>query len=148
MIFDSTAHIECYKSIHPAIYRGLKLLTADYSGAEDGKYQVDGDRLYYMLQSYETKPDNDTPEAHRRYIDIQCVLEGSEVIGVGALEEMTEIEAHPERDLFLHHGPLNRITLTPGKFVVLWPQDAHAAGIAAGVPGACRKIVVKVRIDA
>ena len=147
MIFDSVAHIECYKNIHPAIYQGLALLSSDFSGMADGRYSVDGDKLFYMLQSYETKPDNDLPEAHRKYIDIQCVLEGSEVIGVGALEEMTIVEDHPEKDVALYHGPMDRITLTPGKFVVLWPQDAHAACIAAEMPGPCHKVVVKVRID-
>ena len=147
MIFDSVAHIECYKDIHPEIYRGLKLLITDFSGMEDGRYSVDGDKLFYMLQSYETKPDNDLPEAHRKYIDIQCVLSGAEVIGVGTLEEMTEVESYPEKDLFLYHGPTDRITLTPGKFVVLWPQDAHAAGIAAKGPSLCHKCVVKVWID-
>lgn len=147
MIFDSLAHIETYRHIHPRIYRGLKLLESDFSGVADGRYTLEGDDLFYMLQSYETKPDPPFPEAHKAYVDIQCVLSGAEVIGVGALEDLTEVEAHPERDLALYRGPLNRIALTPGKFIVLWPQDAHAAGIALGEPGPCHKCVVKVRID-
>ena len=147
MIFDSLPHIETYRQIDERIYRGLKLLEQDFSGLEDGRYEVDGDKLYFMIQSYETKPDNPTAEAHRRYADIQFVISGAEVIGVGALEEMTPVEAHPQRDLYLYHGPVDRITLTPGKFAVLWPQDAHAAAIAAGVPALCHKCVVKVRLD-
>ena len=147
MIFDSLAHIETYRQIHPRIYQGLKLLESDFSGMADGRYAVEGDDLFYMLQSYETKPDNPFPEAHRAYADIQCVLDGAEAIGVGALEELSEVESYPQKDLTLYQGPLSRIALTPGKFVVLWPQDAHAAGIALGKPGPCHKCVVKVRID-
>ena len=32
---------------------------------------------------------NDTPEAHIKYIDIQCLLYGTEQMNVGALEDMT-----------------------------------------------------------
>ncbi len=147
MIFDSLEYIETYRNIHPRIYEGLKLLHCDFSKMADGRYQVDEDNLFFMLQTYETKSDNTLAEAHKKYIDIQCVLTGAEVIGVGSLNEMTEVESHPEKDFALYRGALDRLTLTPGKFIILWPQDAHAAGIAAGQPGICHKCVVKVRID-
>ena len=95
MILDSLEHMETYRHIHPRIYQGLKLLESDFSAMEDGRYPVEGEDLFYMLQTYETKPDNPFPEAHKRHVDIQCVLTGAEVIGVGALEEMTEVESHP-----------------------------------------------------
>lgn len=147
MIFDSLKHIECYQKIHPNLYRGLQLLREDFSGVPEGRYEVDGDRLYYMIQSYTTQPDNTLPEAHKKYADIQCVLSGSEVIAVGRLEEMQEVEAHPERDLWLYHGKLDRLVLTPGRFILLLPQDAHAAAIALDQPGPCHKVVIKVQID-
>lgn len=147
MIFDTLAHIETYRHVHPRIYQGLKLLESDFSGMADGKYPVEGDDLFFMLQTYDTKPDNPFAEAHKKYVDIQCVLTGTEAIDVGALEEMSLVETQPEKDLSLYQGPLNRIALTPGKFVVLWPQDAHAAGIAVDHPAPCHKCVVKVRID-
>lgn len=147
MIFDSLEHIETYRNMDPRIYQGLKLLKSDFSSMKDGKYSVEGDDLFFMIQTYETKPDNLLPEAHKKYVDIQCVLSGAEVIGVGALEEMEEVESHPEKDLALYRGPLSRIALTPGKFVVLWPQDAHAAGITFEKISSCHKCVVKVRIE-
>ena len=62
MIFDSIAHIEAYKGNHPGIYKGLELLRdTDFGAKADGTYQVDGDDLFYFIQSYETKPANDTP---------------------------------------------------------------------------------------
>lgn len=145
MIFDSIGHIDSYQGIDPRIYAGLKLLEQDFSRIEDGRYEVNED-MYYMLQSYETKAENNFPESHRKYVDIQYVLQGAEIIGVGALEEMEQVEAHPDRDFFSNRGPVDRITVTAGKFVVLWPQDAHAPGIAPGEPAPVRKCVVKVRI--
>ncbi len=147
MVFDTLENLETYRNIHPRIYKGLDILRSDLSAMEDGRYPVEGEDLFFTLQTYETKPDNLFPEAHKKYVDIQYMLTGAEIIGVGALKDMTEVESRPENDISLYQGPLDRITLTPGKFVVLWPQDAHAAGIAVGAPGPCRKCVVKVRID-
>ena len=145
MIFDHVSHIGSYEGIDQRIYAGLKLLEQDFSGMEDGRYEVNDD-LYFMLQSYETKPKNEFPESHRKYVDIQYVLSGTEVIGVGAIEEMEQLDAIPERDFYSNRGPVDHITVSAGKFVVLWPQDAHAPGIAVFEPEPVRKCVVKVRI--
>ena len=79
-------------------------------------------------------------------MDIQYVFEGRELIGVGPLEEMGDVaEARPEGDIWLHRaGRLDYLTLEKGRFIALWPCDAHAPGIAAGEPAPARKCVVKV----
>lgn len=148
MIYDSLKHLEAYQGIHPGVLRGLELIrNTDFSGMEDGRHEIDKDNLFIMLQSYETKPKNDTPEAHKKYIDIQYLISGEEKIGVGPLEEMAEeTEAHPERDIWFYHGPCSEILLSGDKFVVLWPGDAHAPCIAVDAPAPCRKCIVKVRV--
>ena len=149
MIYDSLKHLEAYKGIHPGIYRGLELLRdTDFSKLEDGRYEVDGDDLFYSIQSYQTNPANDAPEAHRKYADIQFLISGQEKMGVGALEDMTDLaEARPEGDIWFYHGPLDEVTLSGDKFAVLFPGDAHAPSIAVnGIPAPCRKCVVKVRV--
>ena len=86
MIFDSLNHIEAYRGIHPGVYKGLELLRdTDFGAKADGTYHVDGDDLFYFIQSYETNPANETPEAHIKYIDIQCILFGAERMDFGAL---------------------------------------------------------------
>ena len=72
MIFDTIAHIDAYKGIHPGVYKGLEILRdTDFSALEDKCYYVDGEDLFFFLTTYETQPVNDTPEAHIKYIDIQ-----------------------------------------------------------------------------
>ena len=150
MIYDTLDHLEAYRGVHPGVMRGLELLRdTDFSQWEDGRHEIDGERLFILLQSYETKPENDTPEAHRKYIDIQYLLSGQEQMGVGPLEEMTEeVEARPEGDIWFYHGPLSTILLSGRRFTALWPGDAHAPCIAVDQkPAPCRKCVVKVRVD-
>ena len=147
MIYDSLAHIEQYKTTHPGIYKALTILRdTDFSKMEDGTVEVEGRDLFYFLQSYETKPDNDTPEAHRKYADIQAVLVGQEKMGVGALEDMTEVSGKPENDIWFYHGPMDYVRLTPGKFAILFPGDAHAPGICVDAPAGARKCVFKVKL--
>lgn len=150
MIYDTLEHLETYRGVHPGVMRGLELLRdTDFSQWEDGRHEIDGDRLFVLLQSYDTKLENDTPEAHRKYIDIQYLISGQELMGVGPLEEMTqEVEGRPEGDIWFYRGPLSEILLSKSRFVALWPGDAHAPCIAVdrkSVP--CRKCVVKVRVD-
>ena len=149
MLYDSLKHIEFYKGIHPGVYRALEILRdTDFSQLEDKRYEVDGDNLFFFLQSYETKPDNDTPEAHRKYIDIQFLVSGREKMGVAPLEDMSEeVDARPDGDIWFYRGPMDYITLTAGdRFAVLWPGDAHAPSIAVDSPAPCRKCVVKVKV--
>ena len=98
MIYDSLDHIDVYKHVHPGVYKGLRILRdTDFSQLPDGKYEVDGEELFYSLMTYQSKPVNDTPETHKKYIDIQCVLSGGEAMAVAPLEEMEEVvEARPE----------------------------------------------------
>lgn len=148
MIFDTLNHIDTYQNTHPGLYRALTILRdTDFSSLADGRYEVEGTELYYMLQSYETKPENLTPESHKAYADIQMMLAGSEKMGIAPLENMTGVvKAIPESDCWLHSGPVQHLTLTPGTFAVLFPGDAHAPGIATDTPTAVRKCVFKVKL--
>lgn len=148
MIYDKLEHLETYTSISERLAKGLRLLRdTDFSALEPGRYEAEGDALYFMVQCYQSKEKNDTPEAHEKYIDIQYLLEGEELIGVGSLSDMTEeVAAEPENDFRLYHGPLSHVKVGNGYFAVFFPQDAHAPGIAADVPAPVRKVVVKVLI--
>lgn len=148
MIYDKLENLETYTPVSERLAQGLRLLkTIDFSVMSDGKYEVDGENLFYMLQSYESKEKNDCPESHKKYIDIQYLLSGEELIGVGALSDMTEeVSANPEGDIWFHHGPLSNVRIGNGYFAVLFPQDAHAPCIAVDKPVPIRKVVVKVRV--
>ena len=141
MIYDKLDNLETYAPISERLAKGLQLLrTTDFSAMEDGKYEVDGKSLFFMLQSYDSKPVNDRPEAHRKYIDIQYLLKGEEYIGVAPLSEMAEeVSANPDGDIWFYHGPVTNVKIGNGKFAVLFPQDAHAPGIAVETPEPIKK---------
>ena len=146
MILDTFSHIDNYKGLDD-VYTALKFLAAaDLSSYAEGRYEIDGDNIYFIVQSYDSVPGKTIAEAHRKYIDIQLLLSGEEVIAVAPLEcEKELVEAHPESDAWLYSCATQPIVLTPGSFMVLYPNDIHLPGLAKDQPVSCRKIVVKVR---
>lgn len=147
MIFDTLNHIDQYNQLHPRLYKALTILRdTDFSQMADGRVEVEGSDLYYMLQSYDSKT---TPkiEAHKAYADIQLVLSGREKMGVAPIETMErETEARPEKDCWLYDGTVQYLTLTPGTYAILFPGDAHAPGLAVDAPEPVRKCVFKVKL--
>ncbi len=148
MIIDKLDSLETYAPISERLAKGLRLLkTTDFSALPDGKYEVEGSALFYTVSSYQSKEKNDRPEAHRKYIDIQYLISGEEMIGVAPLSEMEEeISANPDGDIWFYRGQVTNVRIGNGRFAVLFPQDAHAPGIAVNDPAPVRKVVVKVLI--
>ncbi len=149
MLYDTTEHLLKYSFLSPRLERAFRFLAeTDFSSLPDGRIELDGTDVFADLSTYETRLVNDTPEAHRKYIDVQCLLRGKELVGVAPLSAMQEeLSGDQTRDIWFYHGPMEPLTLSGSRVLVLWPQDAHAPCIAAGAPETVRKCVVKVRKD-
>jgi YhcH/YjgK/YiaL family protein len=86
-------------------------------------------------------------EAHRKYIDIQYVADGSDLFGWKPLESCQQIDTpfDTERDYGLFADPPDLwVPLPKGTFVIFYPEDAHAP-LADVQP--MLKAVVKVALD-
>jgi YhcH/YjgK/YiaL family protein len=150
MIVDTLQNSSAYVALGERIAVALEYLkTTDFSEMPDGRYDIRGDEIYAMVQRYETKPrEQGRWESHRRYIDIQYLAEGSELIGVVDTQKLTVTEEYSaESDImFFADNEGDFINLTGDKFALLFPQDAHMPGIADTAPSAAVKAVVKILI--
>ena len=100
-----------------------------------------------MVQRYETDPDKTISEAHKKYIDIQFMVKGEEIIGVAPFScDKTETEAKPENDVWFYECKTEPLTLIENSFMVLYPNDLHCPGVAVNEPLSCLKVVVKVKV--
>ena len=112
-----------------------------------GRYAIDGDNVYAMVQTCDLKPTSEArAEAHRRYIDIQTPLTGSETYGVARLsyENFRKVFDSLADVQFCDQG-LDFFTLQPGKFAMfLPPRGLHAPGLTLDEPHQIRKLVIKV----
>jgi YhcH/YjgK/YiaL family protein len=149
MIYGSLRHIEEYTFLPENILRALRIMRdTDFSALADGAHEVDGYDFRFILQSYIADSFNETPEAHRDFIDIQLLLKGKEQIGVAPLECMTEtVSENPDADIWFYRGPTDAITLCDDRFVILYPSDAHSP-CSAPPEGATeiRKCVFKIHV--
>ncbi len=144
MIYDSLKNIEAYKGL--AVYPALKFFAEnDLTNAAPGKYALEGED-FYSVSEYETKAKTRS-EAHKDYIDIQMLLAGEEYIGVAPLtEDMVPVDSKDGGDCWFYDCPVDRITMKPGMFMVLYPQDVHLPGDMKDQPTACKKIVAKIKV--
>lgn len=147
MIFDTLENIKNYEGLG-RVYTALKFLAdTDFSKVELGRYEFQGDDIFYMVQSYETDPDKTISEAHKKYIDIQFMVDGEEIIGVAPIScEKTETEAKPENDVWFYDCKTEPLTLFKNSFMVLYPNDLHCPGVAVNGAITCHKVVVKVKV--
>ena len=149
MIIDNINNLKNYTYSNSRIIRALEIIrNTNFDDLEDRTYEVDGHDFYFFIQSYQTQETNQTPEAHRSFIDIQYIISGKERIGVAQLEDMTEeVEANPQKDIWFYRGPMDSITVKKDMFAVFFPHDAHAPCVSPP-EGAnhVRKCVFKVRI--
>jgi len=146
LIVDHISNAERYAALGPLFEQAFDFLrTTDLNALKPGRYPLAGDALFALAQVYHTKPLSEGFwEAHRRYIDLQFIVQGTERIGYAPLHRM-QLESHDEqRDLSVLQGEGDFLTLTDGCFMLLWPEDAHQPGLQTDQSGPVRKIVFKI----
>jgi len=151
----SVNRIEFAKSYFANTERWVKafnfLKTTDLLNLELKRFDIDGDNIYAFVNEYITKnPENAEYEAHRKYIDIQYIIMGKELIGVAPYSLKSEVtQAYDiNNDIeFMKVSGGSDITATPEKFFIFFPSDAHRPNLKFGENSQVRKIVVKVKVD-
>jgi YhcH/YjgK/YiaL family protein len=127
------------------------LSSGDLARSELRRYDLDGDNLYATISEYMTKnPEDVNFEAHRKYIDIQYVIVGSELMQLSTLSNVKKVVSayNPEKDIeFYEIEKSSDIVATPDNFLVFLPSDLHRPGLKTGENAKVRKVVVKIKID-
>jgi YhcH/YjgK/YiaL family protein len=123
----------------------------DLTQMEVKRYEIDGDNLYSPLSEYMTKNEEDARyEAHRKYIDIQYVAIGKELMGIApvSLQKEVLVPYDPEKDvMFMTVSQIINFKATPDRFFIFFPDDLHRPGLRDGESSLVRKIILKVRVD-
>jgi biofilm protein TabA len=148
MVVDSISNARLYRSLGPRIAAALDYVErTDLSRVEPGRHELDGDRLFALVQDYTTKPERDGRwERHRRYIDLQVVVSGAERIGYAPVGALETGPYDAERDIAFLDGAGSFVAMPAGHMMLLWPDDAHMPGIESVGPAVVRKVVVKIAV--
>jgi YhcH/YjgK/YiaL family protein len=150
MIVDQLSNASLYLAVHKRLGSAFDYLKkTDLSKVDPGTYEIDGRKVYVMVQQYETKPmEKGRWEAHRKYIDVQYVHQGVERFGYANLLELKPGNYDEAKD-FLSlegEGKGDFFLVRQGTFVILFLQDGHMPGMAVSTPQPVKKFVVKVAI--
>jgi YhcH/YjgK/YiaL family protein len=152
MIVADLNHIDHQVPMTPFLRKAFEFLRGkDLGRLPDGRVDIDGDRVFALVQRYETaRTEAPMFEHHRKYIDVQFMAKGEEVIGWAISETMKITEAYDEKkDICfgtVKKGKWTPVLLQAGQAAVLWPEDAHAPKLAADDPAQVVKIVIKVAV--
>ena len=152
MIVTDLMHIERQVLLTPTLVKAIEFLRRpEHASLAEGRVTIDGERVFALPQRYETSlPGTPRFEYHRKYIDIQYIVEGEEVIGWAPSAQLKITESYDrEKDITFGTVPpevMTAVRLRAGQLAVLYPEDAHAPRLAAGAPSKVFKIVVKVEV--
>ncbi len=149
MIIDVIENANLYIQINDRFKKAFDFLrNTDFLEISTGKHELEGNEIYAIVDSYYTCLEKKFWEAHRRYIDIQFVVNNCEQMGYAYLKQMKQItEYDQDKDLIFYEGSGSFFTVTPDTFVIFFPHDVHMPGIAVEKPEIIKKIVIKILVD-
>ncbi|MBI4958335.1 MAG: YhcH/YjgK/YiaL family protein [Desulfovibrio sp.] len=138
--------------LSPALQKGLAFLAkTDLAALPAGRQEIDGEAVYAVVLDYQPEPrDKRLAEAHRKYIDIQYIVSGEELIGhaflIDGLTPCEDLLADKDALLYEAVDGETFVHLTPGMYAIFFPWDIHRPGCASAYGTPVRKVVVKVRV--
>lgn len=148
MILHAMNHSDRIENLHPRFKQLFDYIKSnDLLNAKTGRIELDGDLLFINnVHPTLVKAEEQVMEAHHVYLDVHIPLDGAEIMGwkptADCVEERQAYNAEKDVKLF-YDKPEQYVTIYPGEFLIVYPEDAHAPLIGEGK---IRKLVAKVKI--
>ncbi len=150
MIFSTLSQSGRYVLMHPLFIRAFEYIrNTDLSSLAPGRHPILGEDLFVIVEQGPGRTREAAKlECHRRYIDIQLVLEGIDEMGWKALADCHDpvSDYSAEKDIrFFRDAPAAWVATPPEAFCIFFPEDAHAPLVSNSY---VRKVIFKVAVDA
>ena len=148
MIYDTIQNATLYKGMSPNLDTAIDfILTHDLEALPLGRTEIDGDNVFLNKMEAQTLPASEKFfEMHKRYMDIQIDIRGSECIETGEIRGFECADFSEEKDVgFGDCRTVAFCVLTPGCFTVCMAGEPHKPGIAVEDDRNLVKCVLKVR---
>ena len=150
MIIDHIANAHLYTALHPAFSKAFDFLQhTDFTQYKPGKYEIDGENLFLLINEYETEsPEMRFWEGHRKYIDIQYMVQGEEIMQVAPRHTLKLKESYDhEKEYAIFEGTGEPIKVKEGYFVIFFPTDVHMPNLLVTKQESVRKAVFKIKLQ-
>ncbi|WP_063653762.1 N-acetylneuraminate anomerase [Candidatus Arsenophonus triatominarum] len=148
MIIGNIHHPEC-AGLSPVLLQAVILaVKANPQKCDPGRYDLQGDDIYMNVMRLSTQPaQSKKAELHEKFIDIQILLEGEEIIHYGVTGSTRKCDAwHKEDDyqLCAEIAGQQQVVLEPGMFAIFFPGEPHKPCVQGTQSAEIKKTVVKV----
>ena len=148
MIIDTLDNLKNYIALNKGF-----VVVADYLSTHNleemqcGRYEIEGNNIYFNLQEYETKPVQKL-EAHKKYIDIQIVIKGEEYMGYTNINNTKVVEEYNrEKDVMFLEGKVDKLKADNKTFLIFYPNDAHMPALCEKSPQKVKKAIFKIVVE-
>ena len=137
-----------YRGIHPNLDLALEHITPEFLASVGSERVELKGGVYATRFTYETVPAEESFfEAHKKYLDIHIMAEGSEKVEIAPPEALAEFDRIEANDFYAYRGEGDyKLILSPGDFLVVFPGDAHRIKMQVDGPKTVSKVVFKVKI--
>ena len=126
------------------------LKKTDLTNAGLGKTALEGESLFASVAEYLPKNKEEVRyESHEKYIDIQYVISGKELMGITTRDKViVDEDYNEEKDIVFYKSESGDYRLaTPRNFLVFFPDDMHRPSVSTGDSVLVKKVVVKVKVN-
>lgn len=147
MLYDTLENLGQYTGLFQNLDTAIAYIEAhDLTALPLGRTEIDGDAVYVNVAQAQTEPAEQREfEVHSRYMDLQVVLEGTELCEV-ALGEVTQAAPYDEeKDVATVKGDTSAgLVLCAGRFAVFMVEEPHKPLLRAQGCDSVKKAVFKI----
>lgn len=150
MIYDDIKNIGKYRGQSIWLDKAISFLeTTDLKSLPIGRTEIEKDKVFVNIMESNAREEDDLRfEIHKKYMDIQIDIEGSENIKIG-FDIKNIIDNYKEEIDFGTVDCTDSIACSLGKerFIICMADEPHKPGIATGDNTYLKKCVVKVAVN-
>ena len=150
MIYGSIYDERTYAFLPSRLKEALSFARShDFAVLPTGTKKIAGDDIYVNIARYTTGAAAEKIwEAHRAYIDIHVLAEGTEKIDVSLIERMQTHPYEEDKDYVPADGAVTQTTIMrPGDFLICYPEDVHRSGVKVDEAAPLKKGIFKIRVE-
>lgn len=146
MIYDKITNIGRYKGISHWLDIAVSFIEKnDLAGLPDGRTAISGDDVFANVMEAEAGGGAGSYEIHKRYMDIQIDIEGTEIIRIGSPLKGAAGEFNAETDFgTIECEEASSCIMGEGRFIICMAGEPHMPGVAALPDRHLKKCVIKV----
>ncbi|MDK2789443.1 MAG: biofilm protein TabA [Epulopiscium sp.] len=154
MIYGDIKNTDYIDKVYPLpLVKAINYLkNTDFSSIKAGKYEIEGQDIYAQVIDTTTKEKSKAkPETHKKYVDVQFLIEGKEIIGFARKSDSNKVveDLLEQKDVIFYENAENEseLVMAPGNFAVFFPDDVHRPACNCGGEHSIRKVIVKVSVE-